>query len=149
MKMKPAFTLIRVNSIAPELEALIEAANAEGFPFMQTLRREWDDGGNRFDRQGEAYFAVRHHGRLIAAGGLNHDPYAGRIDVGRVRHVYVMEPARRGGAGKLLIGAIVSHARDNFSVLRLRTRTAEGAAFYEALGFSRCGDETATHILSL
>ncbi|MDE2437075.1 MAG: GNAT family N-acetyltransferase [Sphingomonadales bacterium] len=142
-------SLERVTAIGPDFDPLIKAATGGGHRFMETLRREWADGSNRFDRDGEVYFAVRCDGRLIATGGLNRDPYALRTDIGRVRHVYVLEPARRGGVGRLLIGAIIDHARSGFSLLRLRTATAQGAAFYEALGFSRCDDEGASHTLPL
>lgn len=124
-------------------------ASGEGFVFMQTLLDQWEDGSNRFDQPGEVYFGLRSGDRLIAAGGLNRDPYSADPASGRVRHVYVLPEDRRSGAGRELLGAIVSAARGSFSTLRLRTRTPEGAAFYESLGFERCDDPAATHVSKL
>jgi hypothetical protein len=112
-----------ISGMDDDIAVLIEEAGSAGFPFMETLRREWVSGENRFDAPGECYLAIYRHGEMVAAGGLNRDPYADDPAIGRIRHVSVRKAARRTGAG--------------------------GAAFYETIGFERCGDETATHVLDL
>ncbi|MCB2056864.1 MAG: GNAT family N-acetyltransferase [Novosphingobium sp.] len=138
-----------ISGMDDDIAVLIEEAGSAGFPFMETLRREWVSGENRFDAPGECYLAIYRHGEMVAAGGLNRDPYADDPAIGRIRHVYVRKAARRTGAGRHLLERLVAHAGTTFTRLRLRTRTAEGAAFYETIGFERCGDETATHVLDL
>lgn len=147
--MKDRFTLDVVDALDPEFDRLAKLARSEDFRFMDTLIDRWRDGSNRFDQPGEVYLAVRRNGRLIAAGGLNRDPYCQEPGTGRVRHVYVEPDVRRSGAGRLLVEAIVDRARDAFKIVRLRTQTQRGALFYEALGFVRCDDPTATHRLAL
>ena len=131
------------------ITAMAVRATAEGFAFMQTLLVQWDDGSNRFDNPGETYLGLWHGDSLVAAGGLNCDPYCSDPAVGRVRHLYVCPSARRTGAGSELMSTIVGAARESFSLLRLRTTTARGAAFYEALGFERCDAADASHVLRL
>ncbi|MFM5923073.1 MAG: GNAT family N-acetyltransferase [Novosphingobium sp.] len=124
-------------------------AEGEGFTFMNRMIAHWEDGSNRFDKPGETYFGVRTGGRLVATGGLNRDPYGAVEGVGRVRHLYVLPGARRGGAGRALMAAIIARSRESFDLLRLRTTTERGAAFYEALGFIRGGAPDASHLLRL
>lgn len=138
-----------ISGLEDDIAALIGEAGSAGFPFMETLRREWMSGDNRFDAPGECYLAIYRNGGMVAAGGLNRDPYTNDPAIGRIRHVYVREAARRTGAGRQLLEQLIAHARTTFTRLRLRTRTSEGAAFYEAIGFERCSDETATHVLDL
>ena len=136
---------LRVSDVGP----LIREASAAGFPFMETLRREWADATNRFNQQGEAYLGVYAGGTLVAAGGINRDPYSDNPRIGRVRHVYVLADYRRSGVGQVLLAEIITRARHNFDRLRLRTRTSEGAAFYESIGFARTDEADATHTLAL
>lgn len=147
--MTARFEVAPLTSAGGAIERLIAEAGTQGFPFMETLRREWLDGRNRFDKAGEIYLGVYSQSALLAAGGLNHDPYCSQARTGRIRHVYVLESARRLGAGRYLLGRLVEHARPHFDRLRLRTRTEQGAAFYEAFGFSRSDEDAATHVLEL
>lgn len=85
-----------------------------------------------------------------AVGGLNSDPYLNDPQIGRVRRVYVVPEYRRRGVGRLLLNAIIAEARTHYRLLTLRTDTAEGAAFYETLGFqTKPAVEGATHWLDL
>jgi GNAT superfamily N-acetyltransferase len=147
--MVEAFTTESIAEPSDDLRALVAIAREEGFGFMDRLLTHWEDGTNRFDRPGEQYFVVRSKGRLVAAGGLNRDPYCNEASVGRVRHVYVLPEARRNGAGTALMAAIISAAAMAFERLRLRTTTARGAKFYEALGFGRCDAPDASHEMPL
>lgn len=141
--------ILPVVAMDEAIRAMGAPAATEGFSHVTTLIEKWDSGANRFDRPGETYLGVWDNDRLVAISGLNRDPYRKDATSGRVRHVYVIPEARRSGAGTLLMDAIVAAARSKFAVLRLRTNTARGAAFYEALGFARCDDDTATHVMAL
>ena len=147
--MEHGFEIGPVSGIDPALAKLIEEAVASGSAFMAKVLRHWQDGSNRFDGPGEVYLALWQNGRIIAAGGLNRDPFADDPACGRIRHVYVLQSARRTGAGRALLAAIAERARGHFARLRLRTTTAQGASFYEAIGYSRCDEPAATHMLTL
>ncbi len=130
-----------------QLQPLREEATAQGFEFVGRLLDEFANGRNRFDKAGEALFIVRNGDALAGIGGLNIDHYANDPSIGRVRHVYVLDVQRRHGAGRALLMAIMSTAFESFSELRLRTNTAEGALFYESLGFAPAvGIDSATHV---
>jgi aminoglycoside 6'-N-acetyltransferase len=130
------------------VEPLISEAKSLGFDFVRRLRDDYLSGANRFDKPGEGLFATFADGALTGIGGLNMDHYARDPSIGRVRHLYVMASHRRQGIGRALATAIMSAAIAGFSSLRLRTLTAEGRRFYEALGFERLrGGHEATHAL--
>ena len=130
-----------------KLEAESERA---GFRFLRRLVTEWDAGGNRFTRPGEALFAAVCGGRVVGVCGLNADPYAADAGVGRVRRLYVLATFRRRGVGRRLVREVIAAAAGNFRSLRLRTETAEAAQFYAAMGFRACtGAADCTHVLEL
>lgn len=106
-------------------------------------------GVNRFDLPGERLMLARAGGRLVGVGGLNRDPYAQAPDVGRLRHLYVLRDSRRGGVGTLLVRSILQGAEAHFSLIRLRTDSADAAAFYTRLGFRPVEAPDATHALPL
>jgi len=112
---------------------------------VRRLVDDWASGTNRFDRPGELFLGAWFDGRLAGVGGLNRDPYADDDRTGRVRHVFVLPDARRFGVGTALLREIVARAPQTFRVLRLRTFTPEGAAFYAALGFAETGQPEASH----
>ena len=84
---------------------------------------------------------------LVAIGGLNREPFAGRPDVGRIRRVYVRPAWRNRGIGNKLIQTLVRDARSSFGSLHLRTENPAAAALCERIGFSRFLISDATHIL--
>jgi GNAT superfamily N-acetyltransferase len=86
-------------------------------------------------------------GLLLAVGGLNLDPFAGRPDIGRLRRVYVRPAWRNKGIGRALVTALVDQARRNFRCVRLRAENADAARLYESMGFSPIQSPDATHIL--
>lgn len=129
----------------PDLAPLVQESEREGFHFLARLRREFQDGANRFDAPGEALLGCRRGAELIAVGGLNRDPYSPDPRVGRLRHLYVSAAHRRSGVGRMLVDALVEAARPHFGVLRLRTDTRAAAAFYESLGFAPIASPQATH----
>jgi GNAT superfamily N-acetyltransferase len=133
-----------------EFEALTKMSLAEGYAFVQQLVDEYQSGTNRFDGQGGVLLGGYVEHELIAVGGVQRDPYLNDPAVGRVRHVYVQPTYRRLGVGRLLMGALIEHARNHFEILTLRTPTTHGDAFYTTLGFSREPRfAEATHWMSL
>jgi len=141
--------LRRLDAIDDQIMPLMVEAERDGHRFVRRLNDNWLSGRNRFDKPGEFLLGAYANNRLVAIGGLNRDPYAQSDDVGRLRHLYVRADSRRLGVGRLLVRQIVIEAAKTFSVLRLRTATADAAAFYERLGFATTGDDTATHIVRL
>lgn len=129
----------------PDLAPLVEESEREGFRFLARLRRDFDDGSNRFDAPGEALLGCCRGAELVAVGGLNRDPYSPEPRVGRLRHLYVSAAFRRRRVGRMLVDALVAAARPRLGVLLLRTDTAAAARFYEALGFEAVASPYATH----
>src|SRR5262249_32650308 len=112
----------RLTHLTPELlVAPIAESEAQGLGFVRRLADGWASGGDRFERPGEALFAVRDAADIVALGGLNVDPYTTAPGTGRVRHVYVLMAHRRRGLGAALVSEIIAAARGHFHTLRLST----------------------------
>lgn len=139
----------QATALGPDLDPLVSEAEAEGYMFMRRLCDAWADGGNRFDRPGELLLTARIDGRLVGIGGLNHDPYTQAEGIGRLRHLYIAEDARRLGVGTVLVRQLLAAATPHFSIVRLRTSSPDAAAFYARLGFQPVEEAGATHILPL
>ena len=88
---------------------------------------------NRFDAPGEILCGHLDQGLLVAVGGLNCDPFAGRPDLGRIRRVYVRPAWRDKGIGRALVTALIEQARTHFRCVRLRAENAERHASTRAL----------------
>src|SRR5258708_21036453 len=99
---------------APGVELLQSEAQDEGYDFIETLVKDWASGANRFDAPGEVLCGHLDQGLLVAVGGLNCDPFAGRPDMGRIRRIYVRSAWRDRGIGRALVAALVDHARTHF-----------------------------------
>jgi len=128
---------------------LAAGAAAEGYVFLERMQDEWDTGKNRFSAPGEYIVGVNLGNELVAIGGLNKDPYAIEATTGRLRHLYVSPPHRHCGVGRALVDTLLSQAGSYFHRVRLRTDSAEAAAFYEAYGFQPTQEPDATHSLRL
>lgn len=145
--MHPSPCLAPLTLPQPGLGALRDAAEAEGFGFVQRLMRDWESGANRFARPGEQLVGAFDGVRLLGFAGVNQDPYLRQAGVGRLRHLYVSPGQRGRGIGTALVRHLLRSAA--FYRLRLRTDTAAAAAFYLRLGFHPVADETATHEIRL
>jgi GNAT superfamily N-acetyltransferase len=143
--------ITRLRELPPDLLAdLVAESERAGYRFVRRLVAEWVSGANRFDRSGEALFAVFVGGQVAGVCGLNADPYTAEPHVGRVRHLYVREAHRRSGVGRRLITAVIEAARGVFGRLHLRTTNTQSARFFENLGFRPCaGRPDCTHLLEL
>jgi GNAT superfamily N-acetyltransferase len=132
----------------PGIERLLMEAQDEGYDFIQTLVDDWASGENRFDGPGERLCGHLDQGLVVAVGGLNCDPFAGRPDMGRIRRVFVRRAWRNKGIGRALVNALIGEARSHFHCVRLRAENEDAARLYERLGFVSIADPDATHILS-
>jgi GNAT superfamily N-acetyltransferase len=142
--------MITIQKIAlplPGIERLQSEAQAEGYDFVQTLTEEWASAENRFDAPGEMLCGHLADGLLVAVGGLNCDPFAGRADVGRIRRVYVRPAWRDKGIGRALVTTLIEQASTHFRCVRLRAENADAARLYERIGFVPIDNPDATHIL--
>jgi GNAT superfamily N-acetyltransferase len=146
MSNQPRF--VPLFELSPGIEELRAEAGAEGFRFVDKLVTEWNLGQNRFAAPGEVLLGAFRASRLVAVGGLNRDPYADQLEIGRLRHLYVERAARRSGIGSALVRQLLERARGVFQSVRLRTDTQEAADFYGYLGFRLVCDRAATHVWS-
>jgi len=145
----PVVEIELMRALGAGLARLVVEADREGHAFMRRLEQDWQSGANRFDRAGEMLLAAFSRDRLVGVGGLNRDPYAKQDEVGRLRHLYVAADVRRRGVGRLLVERIIAEARDSFALLRLRTLSADAAAFYHQLGFVETDEDGATHVMRI
>lgn len=132
-----------------DVPLLGEHASREGIRFLQRLEAEWTAEVNRFDRPGEVLLGAHLEQRLVGIAGLNQEPYEPLDGRGRLRHLYVDPDYRRCGIASALVTRLLAHAVPSFTEVRLRTWTAEGAAFYKALGFRPLNSPTATHAIEV
>jgi GNAT superfamily N-acetyltransferase len=94
---------------------------SEGYKFVQKLSYEYTNGSNKFDRNEESLFVAIIDDEVIGIGGLNIDPYLELLDIGRVRHLYVLQKHRGRGVGKKLLRKIIKEAMKHFQTLTLYT----------------------------
>ena len=147
--MTQDFHVAPASALHPGMELLRTEAINEGFLFVDRLVRDWRSGSNRFDLPGEQLLGAFTGETLIGVGGLNRDPYLDQAGIGRLRHLYVRECARRHGVASALVRRLLDEASNSFRIVRLRTATGEAAAFYLRHGFVPVRDETASHATAL
>ena len=128
------------------MTALREEAAREGFQFLERLFADWTSGTNRFGGSGETFVGAFVGDRLVAVAGVNREPYDPAPSRARLRHLYVLRAFRRRGIATILVTHLLEEARKTFDEMRLRTDTAEAAAFYERIGFDPVQLETASHV---
>lgn len=139
----------------PHLAELETLADAEGHAFVARTRREWIDGGNRFDQPGERFYLALAGSALpggtapgdtvIGMCGLNIDPYVESSAVGRLRHMYTHPGHRRQGVAEALVRECQRYGARSFDRIRLRTENPSAAALYRSLGFGPIDEPDATH----
>ncbi len=143
------YLLVRLDQLtSSQIVPLQNAAQSEGYTFIDRLAEEYASGLNRFEQPGEALFGVLDGQYLVGIGGLNIDPYHPGASYGRVRHIYILPSYRRQGIARQLVLAIIAAARGTFAPLTLYTSNSLAAQLYEQLGFVPIFDDpTTTHIL--
>ena len=87
------------NYDAQKIAPLLKKSQSEGYNRVLRLTENWENGSNRFDKPGEAFFAAEHEGRWLGVGGRSVDPYLADPTAIRVRHVYVLHEWRGCGIG--------------------------------------------------
>ncbi len=140
-------TVSRLLSLPAALAAMEHEAVREGFGMITRMRKDWESGTNRFDREGEILLGSFRADVLIGIGGLNRDPYINDPRIGRLRHLYVMKNERRHGIGRSLVEGILRYATGHFDSVRLWTERA--ASFYDCLGFDRVSGPKVTHVYAI
>ena len=81
--MMPSFRIAPATAIHFDMRTLRAEAASEGFGFVDRLIDDWLSAANRFEKPGELFFGGFREGSLVAACGLNRDPYTDRDQVGR------------------------------------------------------------------
>jgi GNAT superfamily N-acetyltransferase len=147
--MTQTFHLRPATALHADMGEFQAEAASEGFRFIDKLMGDWLSAANRFDRPGELFLGAFQEGRLLGICGLNHDPYTDQDGIGRLRHLYVRQDARRNGIASALVERILGEAEGVFQLVRLRTDSREAAEFYTRLGFTPVNDATASHVLPL
>jgi GNAT superfamily N-acetyltransferase len=138
-----------VTATLADVDALRKEASDEGFRFIERLYRDWHANANRFDKAGECLLLAWSDAGPVGIAGLNLDPYAANQTTGRLRHLYVRNSVRRNGVASALLNELLAKARGVFSVVRLRTDTAEAASFYLSRGFRPVSEDSASHAINL
>ncbi|MFC0409667.1 GNAT family N-acetyltransferase [Roseomonas elaeocarpi] len=138
--------LLPLTALPEGLGVLRAEAAAEGFRFVERLVAA---GAAGFGGPGELLLGAFLGDELVAIGGLNRDPYVGDPGTARLRHLYVRPGFRRRGIASAIVQQLLGEAGENVRLVRLRTDTAAGAAFYRRHGFTPVRDAQATHVLPL
>jgi N-acetylglutamate synthase-like GNAT family acetyltransferase len=133
------FTLRKIeNLLHLDIQHLVEESKEEGFQFLEKLVKEYKNGTNTFQKQGESLYGVfNHNNLLVAIGGLNIHPFSNEEKVGRLRRFYISKYYRRRGLGRKLLTEIISEAKKHFTILVLYTNTEEASDFYLSCGFTK------------
>ena len=138
-----------VEEAVPDINSLIEVADAEGHSFVCRTLSEWADATNRFDKPAETFLLAYDRDDLVGMGGVNLDPYVSDPQVARLRHVYVHPEHRGRGIGEQIVARCLQHAGPLFNLMRLRTPGPDADRFYERLGFQKVDSDSATHRLRI
>jgi GNAT superfamily N-acetyltransferase len=144
-------TLVRVCDDWPDdIDILAEAAVAECYQHVARLKREWEDGSERFLADGCVLLMGYASGadglpRPAAVGGLTRDPVLPSLL--RMRRFYVAPEFRRFGHGRTLATALIQEAQAVSPVLTVHTTENQARAFWESLGFTPVDGSNHTHEL--
>ena len=130
------------------IDDLADESQRQGHQFIQRTISDWNNGENTFSGDGEKLWGLVSETKLIGIGGLNRDPYTEDLNVGRVRHLYILSAHRRKGYATLLMNTIIDKGRHHFNSLRLFTDNPAASEFYGTLGFQKIGAPKTSHILN-
>ena len=138
-------TLEQLIGILPEdLDAMLDEARGEGYRMLDRLALEWDAGTTRFNRPGEALFAVYANGDLAGIGGLTVEPaISGAL---RMRRFYVRRPFRGCAIARRLALALLDRPETSGRPITVNA-AASSEPFWESLGFVPDRHAGHTHIL--
>jgi GNAT superfamily N-acetyltransferase len=147
-------SMMQINKVTSlktdELKNIIDDSLSDGYKFVKRLVDEFENGSNKFDKNGESLYVAIDGDDIIGVGGLNIDPYREESDVGRVRHLYVLRKNRGHGVGKKLLRIIIEEAQKHFRILTLSTDNPIADKLYRDAGFIKAeGIYKASHIMNL
>ncbi len=134
------------DSLPADFPVLRAEARREGYNHIDRLALDWESGGERFDKPGEALFAIYDDGELAGIGGLTREPSDPAGDVLRARRLYVSPRFRGRGLGEALVGAIVHEAFQTASRLNVNAGR-DAPEFWDRMGFARVDADAFTHVL--
>ena len=92
-------------------------------------------GAQRFAGDGEALLAAYQEGDLVGIGGVTREPSKSAEPALRLRRLFVHPGARRNGAARTIVAALVHEGFDNAPLLTAHAGDARATAFWEAQGF--------------
>ena len=144
-RLSPPMLIARTFDLPPDFDDLRAEAAAEGFGHIETLWSQWQDGSNRFGRPGEMLAKASIDGVLAGVGGITED-FVDPADL-RMRRFYVRPGYRRRGVARAIATFVLDEATPHGRPIVLYTDTAQGAAFWERMGFAPVKREKTTHAL--
>lgn len=142
--------IIRIETELPSAIAdLARVASEEGVRNVCMLMDAWQNGSQRFDRDGAALFAAVDESALAGIGGVKCETDAGESAM-RMHRFYVHPAYRRLGLGKRIARDVMSHALMHAPLLTCNARASEAAEpFWLSLGFARVDSASYTHIFRI
>ena len=142
------FQLVRVTDELPgDFERLRSAATAEGYRHLDRLSQDWNSHAQRFAGAGEVLLAAYREGELVGVGGVTREPSDIAEPALRLRRLFVHASARRNGAGRTIVAALVHEGFDNAPLLTVNAGDAVASAFWEAQGFRPVAGRAWSHEL--
>ena len=128
-----------------DVDVLASEARSEGFRFIDTLIREWNDSTNHYSSESEILMTVRQSHELAGIGGVTADPVI--VDALRMRRFYVRNSFRRLGLGRRLASALIERVGPLGKPIFVNAGTDTAPAFWESIGFRRHLRAGHTHVL--
>lgn len=144
-------TLVRVGEDWPDdIDILADKAAAEGYQHIARLKREWQDGSERFVADGcVLLLGYAPDSDLVprpaAMGGVTRDPVL--LHLLRMRRFYVDPEFRRCGYGRTLATALIQEAQAISPILTVHATEDQARFFWESLGFAPVDGLNHTHEL--
>lgn len=129
------------------LADLAAEADAHGIRNVTTLVACWEDGSERYERQGESMLVVVDGTgkNVIGVGGMALCPHVGGAL--RVRRFYVAISSRRQGVARVLAERLIAQGFAFTPTLTCNARASAAAPpFWEAMGFHRVDIPGITHM---
>lgn len=133
-----------------DMEPLIHMSLAEGYSFLKRFYDAFCNQSNLFQQENELFLIAQdEYGTIIGAGGIQTDPYAQDLSIGRIRHFYVAPAWRRMGIGNSILSALIRFGKDYYEELHVRIPLTgakdQAALFYENMGFDFIGEQDYSH----
>jgi ribosomal protein S18 acetylase RimI-like enzyme len=133
----PAFVALRVAALRHEPLAFASSLGDDHDQPMEIVRKALAGG------EEQAVYGADEHGELIGIAGVVRAVKAKHRHRAELWGLYVSSEARRRGAGRALVDAIIEHARELVGVKQLHLGVTSGALIalrlFESAGFQTWG----------